>query len=260
MEKEIEIRNKAFHMAYEEMLDNFNDNDLLDIVDILKESPHESFGWIKGLRQEDVSRLFPLIADGSWVLRESYYCSNESFDICNPSPRFLNVESYKEWQRLKKIYPKGFDFYEGGGEIWDEYEKNYPDFWGDARMFDGQAEFRFGKMKMAPDMVRKYMNFERHKYIEEDELFLIIYENAGCSFKESTRPGICYILSPNKEEFDQRRLEIYKKFKSHIISSYVRCIMRMRDEKEAERLKAELMAMSDSILSNRIKEKADVSV
>lgn len=249
MEKYDKIRNDAFHMAYDVLMDKFGDDDLFTVVGILKDSPYESFGLVRGLRQETVAKLFPLVADGSWRVKESYYCSNDSFNALKPVPSFVDVESYKEWIRLKEKYPKGFDCYEGGRKAWEEYEKNYCDFWGDARMLDGHAEFRFGKVWLAPDIVTARFGSKSHDKIQEDELFLVIYEDSCNSFNEiNTNPGICYVLTPNKESFDERRIEIYKYFKSHIVSAYARLLMRKHDEEEAKRWMNEILDISDKLL------------
>lgn len=251
MEKYNKIRDDAFKMTYDALMEKFGDNDLLTVVNILKDSPYESFGLVKGLRQDTVAKLFPLIADGSWRVKEAYYCSNSTFDVIKEVPSFVNVESYKEWIRLKEKYPKGFDCYEGGRQAWNEYEKNYPDFWGDARMFDGHAEFRFGKIWLAPRIVTARFEAENHDNIQEDELFLVIYEDSCRSSDEiNTHPGICYVLTPNKESFDERKLELYKYFKSHIVSAYARLLMRKHDEEEAKMWKWELIKISDGLLAN----------
>jgi hypothetical protein len=250
MEKYDKIRDDAFKMTYDALMEKIGDVELLKAVDILKDSPYETFGLVKGLRQETVAKLFPLVADGSWRVKEAYYCSNDSFNVLKPVPSFVNVESYKEWIRLKEKYPKGFDYYKDGRKAWDEYEKNYPDFWGDARMFDGHAEFRFGKIWVAPRIVTAHFKSETHEDIKEDELFLVIYEDSCNEFKKpmNTNPGICYVLTPNKESFDERRLEIYKYFKSHIVSAYVRLLMRKRDEEEAKRWRNELIHISNNTI------------
>ena len=253
MEKYDKIRNDAFKMTYDVLMEKIGDAELLNVVGILKDSPYESFGLVKGLRQETVAKLFPLIADGSWRVKEAYYCSKDTLNVVKPVPSFVDVESYKEWIRLKEKYPKGFDFYEGGREAWNEYEKKYPDFWGDARMFDGHAEFRFGKIWCAPEIVTSYFKTKNHDNIQEDELFLVIYEESesySSSNEINTNPGICYVLTPNKESFDERKLEIYKYFKSHIVSAYVRLLMRKHDEEEAKMWKWELVNMSDGLLVN----------
>jgi hypothetical protein len=116
-------------------------------------------------------------------------------------------------------------------------------------MFDGHAEFRFGKIWLAPAIVTSRFKSETHEDIKEDELFLVIYENSCSEFNGiNTNPGICYVLTPNKESFDERRLEIYKYFKSHIVSAYVRLLMRKHDEDEASRWRWELMHKSDMLL------------
>ena len=249
MKNHDKIRDDAFKMTYDALMEKIGDAELLKAVDVLKDSPYESFGLVKGLKQETVAKFFPLVADGSWRVKEAYYCSNDSFNAANPVPRFVDVESYKEWIRLKEKYPKGFDYYKDGRKAWDEYEKNYPDFWGDARMFDGHAEFRFGKIWFAPSIVPALFEFKNHEDIKEDELFLVIYEDSRNEFNEiNTNPGICYVLTPNKESFDERRLEIYKYFKSHIVSAYVRLLMRKHDEDEARKWKWELVHKSDMLL------------
>lgn len=249
MDKYQNIRDDAFKMTHDELMSIFDDNDLVYAVNILKDSPYESFGMIRGLRQETVAKLFPLIADGSWRVKEAYYASAESLNVVDPTPKFVDVESYKEWKRLKEIYPKGFDFYKGGREAWDEYEKKYPDFWGDARMFDGHAEFRFGKIFVAPNIVTGRWHSHPHPQIEDDELFLIIYEDSCISADEiNTKPGICYVLTPNKDDIEDRKLELYKYFKSHIISVYVKLLMRKHDEEEAMKWKNELIGISDHLL------------
>lgn len=249
MEKYNKIRDNAFKMTYDALMEKIGDAELLKVVDALKDSPYETFGLVKGLKQETVAKLFPLVADGSWRVKEAYYCSHDSFNAVKPVPSFVNVESYKEWIRLKEKYPKGFDYYKDGRKASDEYDKNYPDFWGDARMFDGRAEFRFGKIWFAPTIVPALFECKNHEDIKEDELFLVIYEDS-CDFEINTNPGICYVLTPNKESFDERRLEIYKYFKSHIVSEYVRLLMRKRDENEARRWKWELVNMSDGLMAN----------
>jgi len=252
MEKYYKIRDDAFKMTHNALMEKFGDAELLKAVDALKNSPYESFGFVRGLSQETVAKFFPLVADGSWRVKEAYYCSNSTFDVIKEVPSFVNVESYKEWRRLKEKYPKGFDCYEGGRQVWNEYEKNYPDFWGDARMLDGHAEFRFGKIWMAPSIVTARFKSENHEDIKEDELFLVIYEDSCNAFNEpmNTNPGICYVLTPNKESFDERKLEIYKYFKSHIVSEYVRLLMRKHDEEQAKMWKWELVNMSDGLLAN----------
>ena len=250
MEKYDKIRDDAFKMTYDTLMEKTGDAELLKYVDLLKDTPYETFGLVKGLRQETVAKLFPLVADGSWRVKESYYCSNDTFDVIKKVPAFLNVESYKEWRKLKEKYPKGFDYYEGGRKAWDEYEKNYPDFWGNARMLDGHAEFRFGKIWVAPRIVTALFESKNHEVIKEDELFLVIYEESCNEFKKpmNTNPGICYVLTPNKESFDERKLEIYKYFKSHIVSAYVRLLMRKHDEEEAKRWRNEILDISDKLL------------
>lgn len=249
MEKYDKIRNDAFKMTYDALMEKIGDVELLKAVDALKDSPYETFGLVKGLKQETVAKLFPLVADGSWRVKEAYYCSNDSFNALKPVPSFVNVESYKEWKRLKEKYPKGFDYYKDGHMVWGEYEKNYPDFWGDARMFDGRAEFRFGKIWFAPSIVPARFESKNHENIKEDELFLVIYEDSCNEFNViNTKPGICYVLTPNKESFDERKLEIYKYFKSHIVSEYVRLLMRKHDEDEARKWKWELVHKSDMLL------------
>lgn len=252
MEKYYKIRDDAFKMTYDALMEKIGDAELLKAVDALKSSPYESFGLVKGLKQETVSKFFPLVADGSWRVKEAYYCSNSTFDVIKEVPSFVNVESYKEWKRLKKKYPKGFDYYKDGRKAWDEYEEKYPDFWGDARMFDGHAEFRFGKIWMAPSIVTSRFGSKNHEDIKEDELFLVIYEDSCNEFNGiNTNPGICYVLTPNKESFDERRLEIYKYFKSHIVSEYVRLLMRKHDEDEARKWTYELVYSSDKLLGMR---------
>ena len=249
MDTYYKIRDDAFKMTHDALMEKIGDGELLKVVDTLKDSPYDSFGLVKGLKQETVAKFFPLVADGSWLVKEAYYCSNDSFNAVKPVPSFVNVESYKEWRRLKEKYPKGFDFYKDGRKAWDEYEEKYPDFWGDARMFDGHAEFRFGKIWLAPAIVTSRFKSETHEDIKEDELFLVIYENSCSEFNGiNTNPGICYVLTPNKESFDERRLEIYKYFKSHIVSAYVRLLMRKHDEDEASRWRWELMHKSDMLL------------
>ena len=252
MEKYDKIRDDAFKMTYDVLMEKIGDAELLKVVDVLKDSPYESFGLIRGLKQETVAELFPLVADGSWRVKEAYYCSDKSFNSVKPVPSFVDVESYKEWIRLKERYPKGFDYYEGGREAWEEYEKKYPDyFWGDARMFDGHAEFRFGKILFAPDVVSGCFESKNHEDIKEDELFLVIYDDSWNGFNEiNTHPGICYVLTPNKESFDERRLELYKYFKSHIVSAYVRLLMRKHDEEQAKMWQWELVNISDGLLAN----------
>ena len=251
MEKCDKIRDDAFKMTYDILMEKIGDDELLKVVGVLKDSPYASFGSVKGLRQETVAKLFPLIADGSWCVKEAYYCSNDTLNVVKPVPSFVDVESYKEWRRLKEKYPKGFDYYEGGRQAWDEYNEKYPDFWGDARMFDGHAEFRFGKIWVAPRIVTSYFNAKNHDNIQEDELFLVIYEESesySSSNEINTNPGICYVLTPNKESFDERRLAIYKYFKSHIVSAYVRLLMRKHDEEEAKRWRNEILDISDKLL------------
>ena len=252
MEKYNKIRDDAFKMTYDVLMEKIGDAELLKIVDVLKDSPYESFGLVKGLRQETVAKLFPLIADGSWCVKEAYYCSNDTLNVVKPVPSFVDVESYKEWIRLKEKYPKGFDFYKGGREALHEYHEKYPDFWGDARMLDGHAEFRFGKIWFAPTIVTAYFEVKNHEDIKEDELFLIIYDDSFNQFNEpmNTHPGICYVLTPNKDSFDERRLELYKYFKSHIVSAYVRLLMRKRDEEEAKRWRNELIQISNGLMAN----------
>ena len=252
MEKYDKIRDDAFKMTYDALMEKFGDNDLLTVVSILKDSPYESFGLVKGLRQETVAKLFPLIADGSWRVKEAYYCSNDTLNVVKLVPSFVDVESYKEWRRLKEKYPKGFDYYEGGRKAWKEYDEKYPDFWGDARMFDGHAEFRFGKMWLAPKIVTAHFDSKNHENIKEDELFLVIYEDSCNEIKQpmNTYPGICYVLTPNKESFDERKLELYKYFKSHIVSAYVHLLMRKHDEEQAKMWKWELVNISDGLLAN----------
>lgn len=259
MDKYQNIRDDAFKMTHDELMGTFDDNDLLNAVNILKNSPYESFGMIRGLRQETVSKLFPLIADGSWRVKEAYYASAESLDVVNPTPKFVDVESYKEWKRLKEIYPKGFDFYKGGREVWDEYNKKYPDFWGDARMLDGHGEFRFGKIFVAPNIVTGRWDSHPHPKIEDDELFLIIYEDScssaneintkpGICYEINTNPGICYVLTPNKDDVEERKLELYKYFKGHIISAYIKLLMRKHDEEEVRKWKNELIEISNKLI------------
>jgi hypothetical protein len=249
MDNYYKIRDDAFNMTHDALMEKIGDVELLEVVDLLKGSPYDSFGLVKGLKQETVAKLFPLIADGSWRVKEAYYCSNDTLNVVKPVPSFVNVESYKEWRRLKEKYPKGFDYYEGGRQAWNEYDKNYPDFWGDARMLDGHAEFRFGKIWLAPRIVTARFESDNHEDIKEDELFLVIYEEScRSSSKINTNPGICYVLTPNKESFDERRLEIYKYFKSHIVSAYVRLLMCKHDEEEAKRWKWELVHSSDMLL------------
>lgn len=251
MGKYDKIRDDAFKMAYDALMEKIGDAELLKAVDVLKDSPYETFGMVKGLRQETVAKFFPLVADGSWRVKEAYYCSNDTFDVVKPVPSFVDVASYKEWRRLKEKYPKGFDYYEGGRDAWDEYDKNYPDFWGDARMLYGHAEFRFGKKWLATQIATGHFEYRNHDSIQEDELFLVVYEESCSSYDEiSTNPGICYVLTPNRESFDERRLELYKHFKSHIVSEYVRLLMRKRDEREAIRLKWELVHISDALLED----------
>jgi len=249
MDKYNKIRDDAFKMTYDALMEKIGDAELLKVVDALKESPYDSFGLVKGLKQETVAKFFPLVADGSWRVKEAYYCSNDTLNVVKPVPSFVNVESYKEWRRLKEKYPKGFDYYEDGRKAWDEYEEKYPDFWGDARMFDGQAEFRFGKIWVAPRIVTELFSSKNHEDIKEDELFLVIYEGSCNLLDElNTNPGICYVLTPNKDSFNERRLEIYKYFKSHIVSAYVRLLMRKRDEDEARKRTWELVHSSDMLL------------
>ena len=249
MDTYYKIRDDAFKMTHDALMEKIGDGELLKVVDTLKDSPYDSFGLVKGLKQETVAKFFPLVADGSWLVKEAYYCSNDSFNAVKPVPSFVNVESYKEWIRLKEKYPKGFDCYKDGRKAWDEYEEKYPDFWGDARMFDGHAEFRFGKIWVAPNIVTDFFSSKRHDKIQEDELFLVIYEDSCNSYDEiNTNPGICYVLTPNKESFEERKLEIYKYFKSHIVSAYVRLLMRKHDEDEASRWRWELMHKSDMLL------------
>ena len=249
MEKYNKIRDDAFKMTHDVLMEKFGDNDLSTVVGILKDSPYESFGLVKGLRQETVAKLFPLVADGSWRVKEAYYCSNDTLNVVKPVPSFVDVESYKEWRRLKEKYPKGFDYYKDGRQAWKEYDEKYPDFWGDARMFDGHAEFRFGKIWLAPRIVTAHFESKNHEAIKEDELFLVIYEESCNSSNEiNTNPGICYVLTPNKESFDERKLELYKYFKSHIVSAYVRLLMRKHDEEEAKRWRNEILDISDKLL------------
>jgi hypothetical protein len=250
MDNYYKIRDDAFNMTHDALMEKIGDVELLEVVDLLKGSPYDSFGLVKGLKQETVAKLFPLIADGSWRVKEAYYCSNDTLNVVKPVPSFVNVESYKEWRRLKEKYPKGFDYYEGGRQAWNEYDKNYPDFWGDARMLDGHAEFRFGKIWLAPRIVTARFESDNHEDIKEDELFLVIYEEScRSSSKINTNPGICYVLTPNKESFDERKLEIYKYFKAHIVSAYVRLLMRKRDEEEAKRWRNELIHISNKMIS-----------
>lgn len=250
MGKYDKIRDDAFQMTHDVLMEKFGDAELLKVVDVLKDSPYESFGAIRGLRQETVAKLFPLVADGLWRVKEAYYCSNDTLNVVKPVPSFVEVESYKEWRRLKEKYPKGFDYYEGGRQAWNEYDKKYPDFWGDARMLDGHAEFRFGKIWFAPKIVTAHFESENHDNIQEDELFLVIYEESCRSSNEiNTHPGICYILTPNKESFDERKLELYKYFKSHIVSAYVRLLMRKHDEEEASKWRNELIHISNKMIA-----------
>lgn len=250
MEKNNKIRDDAFQMTHDVLMEKIGDVELLKVVDVLKGSPYESFGLVKWLKQETVAKFFPLVVDGSWRVKEGYYCSNDRFNIVKPVPSFVEVESYKEWRRLKEKYPKGFDYYEGGRQAWEEYDKKYPDFWGDARMLDGHAEFRFGKIWAAPRIVTAFFDSKNHEDIKEDELFLVIYEESCSSSNEiNTNPGICYVLTPNKDSFDERRLEIYKYFKSHIVSAYVRLLMRKHDEEEAMRWRNELIYISNKMIS-----------
>ena len=248
MEKYSEIRDVAFKMAHEEMMSNFSDENLLSAVQLLKKEPSTSFGLIKNLTQNTVAELFPLISNGTWVLKESYYCSNKSFSPAYPTPRFVDVDSYNEFIKLKEKYPKGFDFYKGGREALREYDEKYPDFWGDARMLDGRAEFRFGKTRIAPYMVPAHFERKEHPQIQDDELFLIIYESA-CYVNNSTSPGICFVLTPNKETYEERELEIYKKFKSHIIAAYLRLVMKKYDEEKTNELKKELLCISEKLIA-----------
>jgi hypothetical protein len=119
-------------------------------------------------------------------------------------------------------------------------------------MLDGHAEFRFGKIWLAPEIVTAQYEHKNHGDIQEDELFLVIYEDSCNGFSEpmNTHPGICYVLTPNKESFDERRLELYKYFKPHIVSAYVRLLMRKRDEEEASRWRNELIHISDGLMAN----------
>lgn len=251
MDKYNKIRDDAFQMTHDVLMEKIGDAELLKVVDVLKDSPYESFGLVRGLSQETVAKLFPLIADGSWRVKEAYYCSNDTLNVVKPVPSFVDVESYKEWRRLKEKYPKGFDYYEGGRQAWNEYDKKYPDFWGDARMLDGHAEFRFGKIWLAPRIVTARFESENHEDIKEDELFLVIYEESCRSSNQiNTNPGICYVLTPNKESFDERKLELYKYFKSHIVWTYVRLLMRKHDEEQTKMWKWELVNMSDGLLAN----------
>ena len=142
-----------------------------------------------------------------------------------------------------------------------------PDFWGDARMLDGHAEFRFGKISIAPNIVPEHYERVSHDPIKDDELFLVIYDDACREFPEvkcpyhcgcetlnehkgeiNTHPGICYVLTPNKDDFDERRLEIYKYFKSHIISAYLRFVVRKHEEDQIKVLKDVFMGKSDRLM------------
>ena len=233
------IKKEAFNLTYNSLMAHFDENDLLNATLMMKECPYADFGRIMRLKQSEVAEFFPLVVDGSWKVKEAYYASSELFSFAEKKPHFVRVESYKEWQRLKKKYPKGFDYYEGGSKAWDDYIKNYPDFWGDARMFDGQAEFRFGKSCVAPRIVTSLFESTAHPNIQDDELLLIIYEDSH-EFN-NTNPGVCYVLTPNKDNPKARMIEIYNHFKSHIVSAYVRMLMRKHEEEEAKKLALKLI-------------------
>ena len=80
-------------------------------------------------------------------------------------------------------------------------------------------------------------------------MFLIIYEDSSREVGEiNARPGICYVLTPNKDDMEERKLELYKYFKGHIISAYIKLLMRKHDEEEAKKWKDELVRISDELL------------
>ncbi len=261
MEHYNEIRKKAFTLSHEALMKSMDDRELLRAVARLKADPSFSFGLIRGLKQRQIGQWHRLVVEGKWNVKESYYCHEESmrrYQAYTPSdtPRFVLPESYKAWQELRAKYPKGFDFYPGGREAWREYEDKYPDFWAESRLFDGRAHFRFGKVCYAPKKIfhkeQGGYGYSEHAPIAEDELFLILDVEADANTQKEEykdTPGICFVLTPNLESFEERRMALLNQFKAHVLTNYLRKVMKHYDDCYAEKYKEEILEISDMVMA-----------
>lgn len=261
MEHYNEIRKKAFALSHEALMKSMDDKELLRAVARLNADPSFSFGLIRGLKQKQVAQWQAFVVEGKWRVKESYYCHEESIrrykSYLNPTdaPRLVIPESYKAWKELRAKYPKGFDFYPDGRKAWQEYEDKYPDFWAESRLFDGRAHLRFGKIRIAPNKVfysdGGYKTTE-HPWIEEDELFLVLDVEADANTQREEYkdvPGICFVLTPNLESFEERRMALLNQFKAHVINCYLRKVMKHYDDCYAEKYKEEILEISDMVMA-----------
>ena len=253
-------RDAVRRRTIESFMENMSDDELLRAVERMDNDPEVSYGYIKHLSQERVAKLFPLIADGSWRLKDSYCCHEDSLnDIRAYSkgdgnhPLFLDVESYKAFRELRKKFPKGFDFYPNARKEYEEYNKKHPDFWGDARMYDGRAEFRFGSVRFAPNKVSRecgQVKYEDTDWIQPDELFLVLDIQADSNTQQEYAkgtPGLCFVLTPNCETVEERKLKLYKYFKHHIVSRYVDMLMKEYDKIDIRQWSDDLVRLHVSL-------------
>ena len=73
-------RDAVRRRTIESFMENMSDDELLRAVERMDNDPEVSYGYIKHLSQERVAKLFPLIADGSWRLKDSYCCHEDSLN------------------------------------------------------------------------------------------------------------------------------------------------------------------------------------
>lgn len=223
-----ELRNKTFKKVQEELSKNITDENLLNIFS----KPVWDTGVIRNCSQNTVHNFYPLVSHKQWEIRYAYYADENNMCslIDKKAPVFVDVETYLDWEELRKDKER-FE------REWRDHKFIHSRY--DSEMFDGNAQIWFNSRDMllpsACDDAQE--KFKKRKNLKPDEIAIImrVYASSEClgEFEKSQIRdyGTVFVLSPVAESEDERKLIIAKHFKDIVINRYARYLMNQYDEK-----------------------------
>ena len=222
------LRNKVYQQVKNELNEKMSDENLLKIYLNTEAGPYA----IRNISQDTRSQFYPLIANKEWEVRYSYFSHPDSmhYNFDNHAPVFLDVNTYREWQELRKDK--------------ERYEKEWKDhkYWtmyADSEMYDGRASIYLHNYHFLPGPVKDQEKYQKRKKLKTDEIAIVfrVYANRDTAMLHEwerevmDREGIVFVLAPKAKTTKERQMIIAQRFKNKIIADYADDLMAEYDKK-----------------------------
>lgn len=217
------LRENAFKQVYESLKNNVTKQTLVELF----KNPTFETGCIKRCSQSLIHDFCPLIADGKWEVKYSYFADENNMSYNSKAPVFFDIEVFKQWRELKSDKER----YE---REWRDFFQKNRDIYADSRMYDGRAQIYFNsRYNHLPDACKKSEQYQKRKKLKVDEIAIILSVYAGRNYdllydfeKERVhRYGTVFVLSPVADTQEKRIEIVAEYFRDKILHDYSRYLM-----------------------------------